>query len=1154
MTDHSIPDKYRSTVSADGTEVDLAGLAQRQVPEWLSHQTQVRKLDLHGNRLTNLPDWIAGLTNLTDLNLEGNRLPELPDWIGRLTNLKVLRLSRNQLVQLPSAVGTLPHLRALHLSFMPLRSLPDSIGDLENLVDLDITANRQIHNLPDSFAKLTSLKLLSLWSSGLNSFPDWIGNFANLIELSMGPWDLHLLPEAFRNLTSLRRLAAGNNALETLPDWVGELDQLRTLYLWENHLTILPESFGNLVRLVILNLRDNSLTKLPQSFGKLAYLKTLQIQGNRISRLPVSFGNLTSLKSIDMGHNNFTSLPASISKLRQLETLDIESNRLASLPAWLGNLTALTKLTASDNEFGTIPTIVGQLTRLKELDLSNNCLTELPTWIGDLNHLAKLDVSHNALVDAPPSVAQLSKLKYFALDHNPLRSPLQELSADGFPAVKAYLSEKAKDVAELWMSKLLIVGEGAVGKTSLVKALREEQYDPKEQTTHGIKIREINLSHPDRPDVQMRLSSWDFGGQDIYHATHQFFLTDRSLFLLLWNSRQGWEQAKIPYWLDIIKARAPHSRVILVATYCEGRPVDLPLNDLKELYPQIAASTAVDNRTTEGVAQLRYIMATEAIKLPLMGSEWPASWVRGTQVIAACELQYAKPAHLASLLAKAGIMPASAQDYLLRALHMLGEILYFDEDEDLCDTVIIHPQWVNEYIAKILDSPDVASRHGLLTRAHMRELWTDLDPILQDRFLLLMERFDLSYRIQDDIRAASLVVERLPWDSPPYVASWERALSVPGAGEIRLLYRLNTLPPGVPTWFIAREHRFRTDIQWRGGALLRYSGDSRVLGLIRVERQDGMVELAVRGPVPQLFFSVLQDGFESTLRRYPGLEVTRLVPCTCEHGDDVGNNARCKHLYLYDPLLKRVEKGITGVECQLSFATVPVAKLLFGIAPTVAEDLLLRLDNLGLHVEQIGHGIEKLRAETAWAQREFLKSLRGFQARYEAICPSLFTVTVPKRRSRVPGLQHLEVHLCCEQPGALHLVSEEPYVVKDAAKWLMKLSTYLVILVSVLKHAAPLAGPLLGVTAEQLSKRLQDQTDLMAALISDLPGTVPQQVSLFENQEAGGRVKLDVDYRELYAFLQALDPKERWGGLSRVVTPEDQVLWLCREHASQFLA
>ena len=69
----------------------------------------------------------------------------------------------------------------------------------------------------------------------------------------------------------------------------------------------------------------------------------------------------------------------------------------------------------------------------------------------------------------------------------------------------------------------------------------------------------------------MSLHAWDFGGQQIYHATHQFFLTDRSLFVLLWNSRLGWEQGKLQYWLDIIKARAPGSPVILVATHIRDR-------------------------------------------------------------------------------------------------------------------------------------------------------------------------------------------------------------------------------------------------------------------------------------------------------------------------------------------------------------------------------------------------------------------------------------------------------------------------------------------------------------------------------------------------------------------------------------------------------
>ena len=225
-----------------------------------------------------------------------------------------------------------------------------------------------------------------------------------------------------------------------------------------------------------------------------------------------------------------------------------------------------------------------------------------------------------------------------------------------------------------------------------------------------------------------------------------------------------------------------------------------------------------------------------------MGSRWPATWVTGVEAITNCGLHYTTPEDLYDRLFAAGVAGRSHQAYLLRALHLLGNILYFDDDEELRDTIILRPQWVNGQIAKVLDSQEVADKHGLLTRTHERQLWSDLDPGLRDRFLRMMEKFDLSYRITDDATAASLVVERLPWDNPPYQALWDAALSERGAREIRLRYQLNTLPPGVPTWFIAREHRFTTGIHWRSGALLRHSADPRVLGLIRAERQDKTVE------------------------------------------------------------------------------------------------------------------------------------------------------------------------------------------------------------------------------------------------------------------------------------------------------------------------
>jgi hypothetical protein len=811
----------------------------------------------------------------------------------------------------------------------------------------------------------------------------------------------------------------------------------------------------------------------------------------------------------------------------------------------------------------------------------------LPDWLGNLTTLTTLDLRVNQLTVLPESLGKLTALTTLDLDGNPWRSPLLEISEHGTAAVKAYLTLVSESAAEMWVSKLLVVGEGAVGKTSLVKELAGRTFDPGEPTTHGINVEYLEFDHPDRPDVHMRLASWDFGGQDIYHATHQFFLTDRSLFLLLWNARQGWQQAKLEYWLDIIKARAPQSRIILVATHTEGRPVDLPLEGLRSSYPQIAVSTAVENSTGAGIGELRRKMAEEAAKLPMMGSRWPVTWVNGVEATAKCGLKHATPEDLYNLLAEAGVTDRNHQTYLLRALHLLGDILFFEEDEELCDVVILRPQWVDGYITKVLDSSEVAAKGGLLTRSHERELWADLDLALRDRFLVMMEKFDLSYRISDDPAVAGLIVECLPWDSPPYDEMWDDALTVPGTREIRLRYQFGTLPPGIPTWFVAREHRFTTGMQWRSGALLRQAGDPPGYGLIRAEYRHGTVDLAVRGPLPQYFFGTLKEGFEATLKRYPGLEYIKRVPCICAHGDDGKTPGQpCPNLYRYDLLTLRVERGKTEVECPFSLEDVNIAELLFGVAPAKLDQIMGELQTIGKHIDK---------------SSEFLKAIRLDQKRADALCPSIFTLALAPSRIHLPGIYQLQLRLYCEQPGAFHATLGNPYSIKQSRQWLRTISPYLKVMLAVLKHASPLVGPVLGMTSELLAKQLSDDVNLMTQLVSELPDSLPDEPiritdlhptelaplaselpgsfpddagrigdlnparltpvlgelpgSLSSDQlrmEDLHSVRLDVDYRALYAVLKQVDPSEHWCGLSRINTPEGEILWLCRDHAQQY--
>ena len=103
---------------------------------------------------------------------------------------------------------------------------------------------------------------------------------------------------------------------------------------------------------------------------------------------------------------------------------------------------------------------------------------------------------------------------------------------------KANLEEERRwDVSKLSSlseGKLILVGRGEVGKTSLVRRLAKNEFRGDEAKTQGINITNWPLQCG---SDTLRLNVWDFGGQEIMHATHQFFLTERSLYLLVLSVR-----------------------------------------------------------------------------------------------------------------------------------------------------------------------------------------------------------------------------------------------------------------------------------------------------------------------------------------------------------------------------------------------------------------------------------------------------------------------------------------------------------------------------------------------------------------------------------------------------------------------------------------
>ena len=168
-------------------------------------------------------------------------------------------------------------------------------------------------------------------------------------------------------------------------------------------------------------------------------------------------------------------------------------------------------------------------------------------------------------------------------------------------------SEQGASLVILRMAEIALI-EAITSEQVVTEAERnlEKKLSPALSTFRLLVDRCLQVvPNPSNEDIQMDLNVWDFGGQDIYHATHQFYLTNHSLFVLVWSARMGYEAGKIYKWLETIEALAPDSPILIVATYSKDRGADLPKGDIQTKYPDKVHFFEVDNQNKQGINELK---------------------------------------------------------------------------------------------------------------------------------------------------------------------------------------------------------------------------------------------------------------------------------------------------------------------------------------------------------------------------------------------------------------------------------------------------------------------------------------------------------------------------------------------------------------------
>lgn len=876
-------------------------------------------LDLGRCGLTELPD-LSGMDWLETLVLSDRWWDwERKEWIDSQSKSK------------PNVFN------AIYAKFLP-NSLTKIVLSFNRLSDWRFLENlSQLHTLYLSdiglrdgrfLEKLSHLQTLDLSNNRLS---DWrfLEKLSQLHTLDLGSTNF-IDVEFLEKLPQLHTLDLKNNGLRG-GRFLEKLPQLYLLNLSYNNIRD-GQFLEKLPKLNVLNLSYNDLSG-GHFLEKLPQLHTLHLRYNSLSDWRF-LEKLPLLRTLDLSGNRLSDWRV-VEELPQLQSLYLSGNSISD-GHFLENLPELKTLDLSDNKISDWR-FLEKLPQLQTLHLRGNSISD-GHFLGKLPNLTQIDLSKNHIKDLKflESFLREKKMEIVWNDYsyevdnwqinvkdNPLENPPLEIIKQGNTAILEYFRQKEKSGTSLLNeAKLILLGDGRAGKTSLANRMLGKELPKEADRTQGVDIIIGEHTFPLPEDKTFKLHIWDFAGQDKYKPLHQFFYTEGAVYVLVADS--GNAGTDYDDWFQTAQL------------FGTGSPVLVALNEFRDgvgfgtydpehwqkRFPGLLKEHFLVNlKTQKNFEPLKKAIHFQAQNLPHTQVEYPKNWAAVRQ-----ELERRRDENFISLgeylnICKANDLPEKESALVLSGvLHRIGVCLHYQQSPLLRQHVMLKNEWATEAVYRILEDQVVAEdKKGFFNWEDLKRIWSDEAYCdMQPQLLELMQQFKMAYPLPN---SQEYVAPPLLPPAPPQ--GWE----FPAGQALELFVEYEFLPKALLTQFIVSRH---TDIDegrtlvWRNGVVLRWPD---ALAQVEKTKSQGRDAFSIRcqGNNRKGLLTAILKTFRDLHSEYKGIKFAEIVPCPCSACLSGLNK---QYYFKFEHLKNRLEKGRRIVECEESLEEVELVRLL----------------------------------------------------------------------------------------------------------------------------------------------------------------------------------------------------------------------------------